>query len=76
MSKAKAWFRPVRWSYLPNSWQGWLLYIPYLAYLVITFWAVDHNSHSASDTLIGIIPYWVAGAVVMQWIASHMSKKK
>jgi hypothetical protein len=75
MSKTKAWFIPVRWSYLPNSWQGWLSYIPFTAFLVITFIAVDRNSHSVSDTLFGIFPYWVGAAVIMQWFASNKSKK-
>lgn len=68
-----AWFVPVRWSYLPASWQGWVLYLPFIAYLGMTFVTVDGRSHSVSDTLIGIVPYWVAAVVVMHWIASHKS---
>ena len=68
------WFKKVRGSYLPCSWQGRLLYLPYLYWLVITFLAVDRNSHSVSDTLIGIVPYWVSGAVIMHWLASRKSK--
>lgn len=68
-----AWFVPVRWSYLPASWQGWLLYVPFIYFLVVTFLMVDRNSHSASDTLIGIVPYWVSAAVVMHWVARHKS---
>lgn len=68
-----AWFVPVRWSYLPASWQGWLLYIPFVYFLTITFLALNRNSHSVSDMLINIIPYWVSAAVVMHWIASHKS---
>lgn len=68
-----AWFVPLHWSYLPVSWQGWLTYIPYVIYLLITFIAIDSHSHSVSDTVIGLIPYWVSGTVVMHWIASHKS---
>jgi hypothetical protein len=71
--KKGAWFIPVRWSYLPCSWQGWLTYVPFVYYLLATFSAVDRHSHSVSDTLFGIIPFWVAGAVIMQWLASHKS---
>ncbi len=74
MSKQKAWFKPVRWSYLPNSIEGWLLYIPFIIFLVTVFVAVDRNSHSVSDTFYGIFPYWVSATVVMHWIASHKSK--
>jgi len=66
-----AWFVPVRWSYLPCSWQGWLTYVPYIGFLVLTFIVIDGNSHSVSDTLIGIVPVWVAAVAVMQWLASH-----
>lgn len=72
-AKKDAWFVPVRWSYLPASWQGWLLYIPYLLYLIITFALVFYKNDSFGSSLLGIIPYWVAGAVVMHWIATHKS---
>lgn len=72
-SRKGAWFVPVRWSYIPVSWQGWLLYVPFIYFLTITFIAVDRSSHSVSDTLIGIVPFWVSAAVVMHWIASHKS---
>ncbi len=71
--KSNKWFVKVRGSYLPNSWQGWLLYIPFVAYLITVFIVVDRNSHSVSDTLYGIFPQWIAAAVVMTWIASKKS---
>ena len=67
-NKSKPWFIKVRGSYLPISWQGWLTYIPYVYFLIITFMAVDRRSHSVSDTLIGIVPYWVSAAVIMTWV--------
>jgi hypothetical protein len=69
----KKWFVKVRGSYLPNSWQGWLAYVPFIAYLLTVFIAVDRNSHSVSDTLYGIFPQWVAAAVVMTWVAANKS---
>lgn len=68
-----AWFIPVRGSYLPCSWQGALTYIPFLYYLAITFMAVNRNTHSVSDFVIILFPYWVSGAVVMHWIAKQKS---
>lgn len=67
------WFVKARGSYLPKSWQGWLLYIPFVTYLVTVFLAVDRTSHSVSDTLYGIFPQWVASGVVMTWIANKKS---
>lgn len=71
--KQNVWFKPVRGSYLPNSWQGWLLYVPFIVYLVAVFIAVDQHSNSVSDTLYGIFPQWIAAAVVMHWVAAHKS---
>ncbi len=72
-STNKAWFRKVRGSYLPMSWQGWALYVPFVAYLLTVLVVVHVNSDSVSGTLYGIFPQWVAAAVVMTWIASKKS---
>lgn len=71
--QSKKWFVKVRGSYLPNSWQGWLTYVPFVIFLATVFIAVDRNSHSVSDTLYGIFPQWVAAAVVMTWFAKQKS---
>ncbi len=68
-----AWFKPVRGSYLPIKWQGWVSYVPMILFLVGASLAVDRNSHSVSDTLYGVFPYFVCTAVVMHWVASHKS---
>lgn len=73
MTKSKVWFKKKRGSYLPVSWQGWLTYIPFIAYLVSTVIAVNRNTHSASDFLYGIVPQWVAVAVIMTWVAKLKS---
>lgn len=68
-----AWFVPVRGSYLPATWQGWLTYVPYLYYLYISYVTVGSYSRSLFDTIILTIPFWVSAAVVMQWIARRKS---
>ncbi len=70
----KAWFIRVRWSYLPNSWQGWLTYIPMLSFLVIVFIVIHHQNRSWLNTILLYIPYMVITGVVMTWIASHESR--
>lgn len=67
------WFKKLRGSYIPSSWQGWLTYIPYVTFLVITFMAVNRQEHSASDVFFGIFPYWICAAIVMQWLAGRKS---
>ncbi len=71
--KKHAWFVPVHWSYLPASWQGWSLYVPYIVFLVFSLVMVDRYSPSVLSTFLGVIPYWVSAAVVMHWIAAHKS---
>lgn len=67
-----AWFVPVRGSYLPASWQAWLLYIPYTAYIVATLAHVAGTATSWASYL-ALVPYWVAGLVIMTWIAKQKS---
>lgn len=65
----KPWFRAWGLIYLPVSWQGVVVTALLLAFWVNTFLAVDRHSHSASDTLYGIFPFYVCSLVVAGWIA-------
>jgi len=73
--KKKAWFNRVRGSYLPCSWQGWLLYVPFVAFLVSVILAAFRNEGSVSDFLYVIFPYFVCSGVVMHWVAGRFSSK-
>jgi hypothetical protein len=53
------WFRPVRPLFRPASIAGWLISLAALAFCIQTFAAIDRNSHSVSDTLYGIVPFWL-----------------
>ena len=53
-------------------WKGWLTYVPYLAYLYVTYALLVPN-RSPFETIIFLVPYWVAGVVVMHWIAKQKS---
>jgi hypothetical protein len=68
------WFINVRGSYLPASWQGWVLYIPYLAYLVGVPIYVWQHQLSLGSAILTLIPNWVAALVVMTWVAERTSK--
>ena len=69
----KFWFRPWGWIYRPESWQGLLLTALTIAFCVNVFVAVDHRSHSVSDTLYGIFPFVVPAFMLLNWIASKTS---
>jgi len=71
--KKGAWFYKLRGSYLPATWQGWLTYIPFTAFLLwVLIWAVDTETSTVQAILI-IFPAWVAAAVCMTWLAARKS---
>lgn len=75
MSKSsKKWFKKVRGSYIPVAWQGWLCYLPYIAYLLLSYLYIMYNFGYTVMSLLIIIPNWVAAAAVMTWVASKKSK--
>jgi hypothetical protein len=43
-------------------------------FCVTVFMAIDRNSHSVSDTLYGIFPYFVSACTLLFWVASNTSK--
>lgn len=67
------WFKKAGWIYVPTSLIGVAITLFVVAFCVITFIGVDRNSHSASDTLYGIFPYYVASFGVLFWIARNSS---
>lgn len=67
------WFKKVRGSYLPTSWRGWLLYLPFIIFLLTVLSSAVLSEQSASDAFFAIFPQWVAAAVVMTWIAKQKS---
>ncbi len=69
------WFRAWGWIYRPITWPGWLAVFATLAFAVNVFLAVDRHSHSVSDTLYGIFPYWVPAFGILNWVASKTSAK-
>ncbi|MEN9661951.1 MAG: hypothetical protein RL324_900 [Verrucomicrobiota bacterium] len=72
----KSWFKPWGWLYLPVSVAGFLATLLPLAFAVNVFLAVDRRSHSVSDTLYGIFPFWVPTFFLWLWLASRTSKPK
>ncbi len=69
------WFRAWGWIYRPVSVPGWIAVLLTLAFAVNVFLAVDRHSHSVSDTLYGIFPYWVPAFGILNWVASKTTPK-
>ena len=65
------WFVPMGWLYRPVSVPGVLIVLFAAAFCVQTFLAIDRNSHSASDTLYGVFPFFVPVFLLVNWVASN-----
>jgi hypothetical protein len=70
----RRWFKPWGWIYLPVSVMGWLAVLVTVAFCINTSLAIDRHSHSVSDTLYGIFPFWVPALLVLNWLASKTSR--
>jgi drug/metabolite transporter (DMT)-like permease len=70
------WFRKTGIIFIPISIVGVVLYLFTLAFCVNVFMAIDRNSHSNSDTLYGIFPFFVGAFTILFWIASNTCEEK
>jgi hypothetical protein len=69
------WFKSFGLIFLPISFAGWVMTALAVAFCVHTFLFVDGHSHSVSDTLYGIFPYWVPTFLLWVWIAGRTSEE-
>ncbi len=71
------WFKAKRYGYgwTPDSWQGWVILAAYVASLLTTFLAIDHHSHSVSDTLIAFAPVWIILTAILLLICLLTGEK-
>lgn len=65
------WFKSAGILFVPISAAGWLLTAAALAFCVQLFWAIDRQSHSVTDTLYGIYPFWGVTFLGLAWIADR-----
>jgi hypothetical protein len=70
------WFKPLGWIYRPVSWQGWFALVTAIAFCAQVFVAVDRHSHSASDTLYAVFPYFACAAGLLNWLASKTAPQR
>jgi hypothetical protein len=68
-----SWFKKAGWIFIPNSAQGILITILFLAFCIHIFIFVDSRAHSVSDTFYGIFPFVVPAFLLYIWIASEKS---
>ena len=69
------WFKRLDWFYLPVSLPGVVIALAALAFCVQVFFANDRKSHSASDTLYGVFPFFACAFLLYDWLAGRTSNK-
>jgi hypothetical protein len=67
------WFVQWGWIHRPAFWQGLVLVGLVVIFCLQVFVAIDSRSHSVSDTLYGVFPYFVPSLIILEWIASKTS---
>jgi hypothetical protein len=65
------WFRPAGLLFVPVSAVGWLVTAAAFVFCAQVFWFVDTHSHSVSDTLYGIFPFWAPTLLGLAWLADR-----
>lgn len=67
------WFVRWGWFYRPVSLAGVVVLLLAVAFCIQVFLAIDTRSHSVSDTMYGIFPYFVGVAFLVDWLAGRTS---
>ncbi len=55
---------------------GWLATFGALAFCANVFIVIDSHSHSVSDTLYNVFPYWVPTFLLWAWIVEHTARRQ
>ena len=69
------WFKRLGWFYLPVSLPGVVIALAALAFCAQVFFAVDRKSHSVSDMLYGVFPFFSCAFLLFNWLAGRTSRK-
>lgn len=69
------WFKRSGWFYIPNSLPGAVVSALAIGLCATVFMAVDRHSHSVSDTLYGVFPFFVCTFLLLDWIGSRTSRQ-
>ena len=70
------WYKRLGWFHVPISLPGTIVTLGALAFCAQVFLAVDRRSHSVSDTLYGVFPFFACAFLLFDWIVGRSSDKK
>ncbi|MFZ1130520.1 MAG: hypothetical protein WBV31_02505 [Terriglobales bacterium] len=65
------WFKPFGIVFLPVSIPGWIVTALAAAFCLHIFWFFNGHSHSVSDLLYEVFPYWVPTFLLWAWVAGQ-----
>lgn len=73
----KKWFRRklYGWGWYPSSWQGWLLLVVYILYIVWCYSWIEHHAHSAADLLMSFIPRCILATAILIFVCIKKGEK-
>jgi hypothetical protein len=72
----KKWFERCGWIYLPVSIGGAVVILLGAIFCAQVFVAINRHSHSVSDVLYGIFPYFACCFLLLNWVASNTSEDR
>lgn len=67
------WFKRWGWFYIPVSLPGIAITLAALAFCAQVFPVIDRHSHSVSDTLFGVFPFFACCFLLFDWVAARTS---
>jgi hypothetical protein len=70
------WFKRVGWFHWPVSIMGGLACLGVAAFCVNVFIAIDQHSHSNTDTLYGVFPFFACSFLLLDWLARNTDGSK
>jgi len=70
------WFKRAGWFYVPISAPGAIVCLSAAAFCITVFRAVDRHSHSVSDTLYGVFPFFVSVFLLLDWLGGRTCRPK
>ncbi len=73
--KSPVWFTEVRGSYLPESAEGWLTYIPFIGYCIAIAIVVFQQSNALWYQLFITASQWLLATIILTLVASQHSRK-
>jgi hypothetical protein len=70
------WFKRFGWFYVPTSIPGISVWLLAAVFCLTVFRAIDRHSHSATDTLYGVFPFFVCTFLLVDWIGGRTTETK